>query len=212
MRWGRHGAQFNGWVVEISNFVERRSVSPLPSPPPCREREHFSGADWYRAFFEVMGRRRPFRLKPVPLLNDGFGVAPSPGTGGRLAEPRQCWGGGQTSASAETKKSPKSKTNYTAAMIPTPTANIARARELRRALTPPERTLWKLLRAHQMDGLPRAAGIPSEITPPTSRAATRTSLSNSMGARTTEHNRPMPTAISFCANWAGRRFALPTAI
>ena len=38
-------------------------------------------------------------------------------------------------------------------MTPTPKANIARARELRRAMTPPERTLWKLLRAHQMDGL-----------------------------------------------------------
>ena len=35
----------------------------------------------------------------------------------------------------------------------TPKANIARARELRRATTLPERTLWKLLRAHQMEGL-----------------------------------------------------------
>ncbi len=39
------------------------------------------------------------------------------------------------------------------AMTPTPKRNIARARELRRDMTPPERTLWKLLRAHQMDGL-----------------------------------------------------------
>ena len=45
------------------------------------------------------------------------------------------------------------KTKYTAAMTPTPKANITRARELRRAMTSPERTLWKLLRAHQMDGL-----------------------------------------------------------
>ena len=35
----------------------------------------------------------------------------------------------------------------------TPKTNIARARELRRATTLPERTLWKLLRAHQMEGL-----------------------------------------------------------
>ena len=35
----------------------------------------------------------------------------------------------------------------------TPKANITRARELRRAITLPERTLWKLLRAHQMEGL-----------------------------------------------------------
>ena len=30
--------------------------------------------------------------------------------------------------------------------------NIARARELRRDMTPPERALWKLLRAHRMEG------------------------------------------------------------
>ena len=45
-------------------------------------------------------------------------------------------------------------------MTPTAKANIARARELRRAMTPPERTLWKLLRAHQMDGLHWRRGHP----------------------------------------------------
>ena len=66
---------------------------PQPSPVPG-EGATFRALIEYRAFFEVTGRRRLSRFKEVALPNDGFDVAPSPGTG-------EGWGGGQTCAIAE---------------------------------------------------------------------------------------------------------------
>ena len=94
----------------------------------------------------------------------------------------------------------------------TPKTNIARARELRRDMTPPERALWKLLRAHRMEGWHwrRQHPIGNYYADFACPAAM---LVVDLDGRSHDHNRtPTTTATPLCANWAGQHFAFRTAI
>ena len=184
---------------------ERLSVGPLPSPPPCREREHTSGA--------VSLRNLLFRLKSAPSFNfKDSSISYRRLRRGSLSRHGGGLGRGLNVKDCHNRLNFYEPTIKLRPMTPTPKANIARARELRRAMTPPERKLWKLLRAHQMEGLHwrRQHPIGNYYA---DFACSHAALIVELDGRSHDETHYADVSvISRCANWAGRRFASLTTI